>query len=76
MNIIFENEMFKVEADSKANMYRIINKQTNVMEETGQSAYEAIRYCMLGKNAIQELLAHGDKDTSWPTVNKVDVHYN
>ena len=70
METIFENALYIVQADKPGNVYRVTNKQTGILEETNQNQYDAIRYAVVYKNALDSLLTKdGMKEGDWPTVN-------
>lgn len=75
MNVIFDNGAFRVEADEQGNVYRVINLKTNILEETNTSEYEAVRYAIVHKNAIYELMNRDHKaEGSWPKIEPEKVN--
>lgn len=69
MNTIFENDTFVVHADSSANVYRVTNKNTNILEETTPSMYDALVYARLQKNLLDDFQGReSDPKSSWPLV--------
>lgn len=71
MKRIFENETFTVDADSAANIYRVINKQTEILEETTSSMYEAMWYAINQHAMLNEVELRAD--TSWKPAAKKRV---
>ncbi len=71
---IFSNGLFDVFADPTANMYRVVNVQTGILEDTASSQADALRYAIVHKNIITETLARGDESTAWPAVKREDIN--
>lgn len=74
MEIVYTNGEFDVEADSRDNIYRVINKQTGFTEERCTNLYEAIRYCVIFKEGIANMMQRNSETTEWPPVNKDAAH--